>query len=254
MPERADREREFHDALYTQHTRVSVDVYYPLLTASADFYADLIRAHCHAKRVLEYGCGEGSLAISVALRGAVVDAIDISPVALDTARATARAQNAPVRFRLMNAETLDYPDNTFDLICGRSILHHLNLGRAFREITRTLKPDGKAVFLEPLGHNPLLNLVRRLTPQMRSRDERPLRMTDIRAAHQNFGVVEARFLHLSSLLGLPLRRAPGVRFLIRALDSLDKVLFTTWLKRYAWIVVLSFEQPLKSSRAAAAAP
>jgi ubiquinone/menaquinone biosynthesis C-methylase UbiE len=64
----------------------------------------------------------------------------------------------------MNAEATTFPDNSFDLICGSSILHHLNLDKACAEIRRILRPDGGAVFIEPLGHNPLINMFRKLTP------------------------------------------------------------------------------------------
>ena len=251
--DRADREREFHDALYTRRARASVDAYYALLMSSAEFYTESIQAECRDKHVLEFGCGEGSLAISLALRGAVVDAIDISPVAIDVARASAVSQQASVGFRLMNAERLEYGDDAFDLICGRSILHHVNLDRALAEIGRTLRTEGKAVFLEPLGHNMILNLARRLTPGLRSPDERPLLMPDIRTAGQHFGSVRARYFHLSSLLALPFRRVPGVGFLMTLLDFTDRLLFATWLRKYAWIVVLTLEHPEKPQRGSGSA-
>ncbi|MGH9317051.1 MAG: class I SAM-dependent methyltransferase [Thermoanaerobaculia bacterium] len=197
--------------------------------------------------MLEYGCGEGKFAVSLASLGATVDAIDISGVALETASRNAAAQHAMIGFRLMNAEDLEYEDDTFDLICGRSILHHLDLEQALSEISRTLKADGKAIFLEPLGHNPILNVARRVTPQLRSADEHPLLSVDIESARRHFESVEARYFHLSSLLAIPFRRAPGVRALVRALEAFDKILVATFLRKYAWVVVLTLARPKKSS-------
>ena len=42
---------------------------------------------------------------------------------------------------------MSFADNSFDLICGTGILHHLDIHAAFHEISRTLRPDGIAVFV-----------------------------------------------------------------------------------------------------------
>jgi ribosomal protein L11 methyltransferase len=52
----------------------------------------------HWDRVLDYGCGSGVLAIAAALHGAKhIDAVDIDPAAVDTARANAAANGAKMR-------------------------------------------------------------------------------------------------------------------------------------------------------------
>jgi len=56
----------------------------------------------------------------------------------------------------MNAEELKFADDYFDIVCGGAILHHLDLNKALSEIARVLKPDGKAIFVEPLGQILLL--------------------------------------------------------------------------------------------------
>ena len=244
---RLAREQAFHDSRYAGHSRAGIDSYYSLLTAGADHYEMTVRSQCRGRRVLEYGCGEGRFALSLASEGAAaVEAIDISEVAIAAATRNAGAENAVVTFRQMNAERLEYEDDAFDLICGRSILHHLDLERALTEISRTLRSGGRAVFLEPLGHNPILNLVRRLTPHLRSADEHPLLNGDIRAAGRYFDSVQARYFHLSSLLAVPFRRVGGVGRMVAALDRLDTLLFATPLRAYAWVVVLTLSQPRKS--------
>jgi len=59
-------------------------------------------------------------------------------------------------------------------VCGSGTLHHLYIDAAFKELVRVLKPNGCVVFFEPLGHNFLINLYRKLTPSMHSEDEHPL--------------------------------------------------------------------------------
>lgn len=77
-------------------------------------------------------------------------------------------------FKVMDAHNLEFPDGTFDIVFGEAILHHLNFGTAVRELYRVLKPDGEIVFVEPLARNPVGKLVRRLTPDARTPDEKPL--------------------------------------------------------------------------------
>jgi SAM-dependent methyltransferase len=240
---RVGRERAFHDDLYRRRPRAALDSYYSLLGSSARFYSARALSNCAANRVLELGCGQGSIAVALAQAGAFVDAIDISPVAIATAREDALARNASVTFDVMSAETLEYPDASFDLVCGRSVLHHLHLGQALREVRRVLKPGGAAVFLEPLGHNPLLNLVRRLTPQLRSPDEQPLLVRDLQGFHRDFVTVSVHYFHLASLLGLPMGRLPGGRSLLALLEAVDGLLLATPLRRYAWIVVVCLSEP-----------
>jgi SAM-dependent methyltransferase len=150
-----------------------------------------------------------------------------------------------VSFRVMDAELLDFEDDTFDLVCGRSILHHLDLTRAYSELGRVLKPSGAAIFVEPLGHNPLINLYRRLTPELRTPDEHPLMIRDLRFAEESFEVVRARFFHLSGLAAVPFRRAAGFRSLLGALDAIDRALFrlVPATRRYAWQVAIELTRP-----------
>lgn len=77
-------------------------------------------------------------------------------------------------FKVMDAHKLEFPDKYFDIVFGTGILHHLNFETAIREIARVLKKGGKIVFSEPLARNPVAKLVRKLTPDARTPDERPL--------------------------------------------------------------------------------
>jgi SAM-dependent methyltransferase len=88
-------------------------------------------------------------------RDASFTAIDISDVAVQETAKAAGANGIAGTYLLMNAEETAFADNSFDLVCGSSILHHLNLNKACAEIRRILRADGCAVFIEPLRHNPL---------------------------------------------------------------------------------------------------
>ena len=83
---------------------------------------------------------------------------------------------------------------------GKQILHHLDLTIAVPEIARVLRPGGRAVFLEPLIHNPILEGYRRLTPHLRSPTEQALSMRQIAWMGSHFrGYTHREFILLSIL-------------------------------------------------------
>lgn len=244
--DRLQRERAFHDQAYADHkTRASAERFYAVTGASRRAYAAALEVPAGAE-VLEYGCGEGSAAFELAARGADVTGIDISPVAIETARAEASAARLEDRlhFEVMDAEALALEDASFDVVCGSGILHHLDLAKALNEIARVLKPTGKAVFVEPLGHNPLINLYRRRTPSMRTADEHPLVAMDFELARGRFGRVDLRSFHLASLAAVPAQNRKGFQRLVAAADAVDRALFrSAALRMQAWTVLLELSCP-----------
>ena len=153
-------------------------------------------------RVLDLGCGKGFLAAALAHRGAEVDAIDISPrsVARCRDRAVLSGISERVRFHVMDCEGLEFGDDSFDAVCGSFVLHHLDLGKVASEIARTLKPSGRAAFIETFGLNPMLMLARATLPgrfgieKASSEDEYPLDRQRIERLRASFrGRVEAAF-------------------------------------------------------------
>lgn len=117
---------------------------------------------------------------------AKLECINISSRALESGAEKANSTRVKPTFCLMDANNLDFPSHSFDLVFGDAILHHLNFTRALDEIRRVLKPGGRIVFSEPLGVNPVAKLVRLLTPNARTRDERPLSLKDIAEIQKRF--------------------------------------------------------------------
>jgi len=102
--------------------------------------------------VLELGCGAGYFTQELARSGADIVAIDVSPELLEIARANCSAPN--VRYQIQNAQALSYSEAVFDSVVGSSVLHHLEIEEALREIYRVLKPMGTIYFTEPNMLNP----------------------------------------------------------------------------------------------------
>lgn len=245
--ERLNREADFHDRVFGTETnvRAPTDRFYAVAQRAYNDYASLVRENIAGLDVLEYGCGPGSQAFDLASLAAQVYGIDISPAAIEAARATAVRRNVGhnCHFEVMDAEAMSFPDDRFDRICGSGILHHLDLTRAFGEIARILKPGGRAIFIEPLGHNPAINWYRRRTPQMRTPDEHPLLVADFAKAGQHFPSVRQQFYSFAVLAAVPLLRSRLFRPIHGALERLDSILLASRspIRWCAWLAVMVLE-------------
>ena len=103
------------------------------------------------ERLLEIGCGTGLFTELIwRATGAAIVGTDISPELIE--EATRRLPEAV--FQVDNALHLSFPDGAFDAVYGSSILHHLEIDPALREIRRVLRPGGRMVFAEPNMMNP----------------------------------------------------------------------------------------------------
>ena len=140
----------------------------------------------------------------------------------------------------MDAENLTFSNNEFDLVFGRGILHHLDLNKCFAEISRVLRPGGKAIFTEPLGHNPAINLFRKMTPQYRTEDEHPLVMNDLKIARGAFREVEYKFFGLTTLVAVPFNATAVGSAMMKFCERADSLLLRIPLiQRHAWSVLIT---------------
>jgi ubiquinone/menaquinone biosynthesis C-methylase UbiE len=99
---------------------------------------------------LEIGSGTGYFSLNLVQLGLIgrLTATDISPGMLDRLAGTAEALGLDnVETVVAEAETLPFADETFDLVLGHAVLHHIpDLDRAFSEFRRVLRPGGRIVF------------------------------------------------------------------------------------------------------------
>lgn len=249
--ERVEREKQFHDVRYSDESirRQKVSKFYSITDSITKAYQQKLLDSSKNSKVIEYGCGKGSCAFKLAKNQAkLVTGIDISPVAIEAAKQQAVAENIDgnIEFKLMNAEHLEFGEGSYDLICGSGILHHLDLDLATNSIVKTLKPNGKAVFLEPLGHNFLINLYRRLTPTIRTEDEHPLLEKDLQTISRSFKQAQIRYFYLTSLAACFVAGKPGFKTLLRCCELIDSiVLKVPGIRQQAWLVVIELSQPIK---------
>jgi ubiquinone/menaquinone biosynthesis C-methylase UbiE len=101
-----------------------------------------------SKRVLEIGCGLGTDGAQFAKAGADYTGIDLTDAAVELARKRFELFGLPGKFWVSDAENLDFPSDTFDLVYSHGVLHHTpDTVRAVEEVRRVLKPGGQAVVM-----------------------------------------------------------------------------------------------------------
>lgn len=100
-------------------------------------------------RALELGSGTGFFLLNlmqsgIAEKGSVTD---LSPGMVKVALRNAENLGLDVDGRVADAETIPYEDDTFDLVVGHAVLHHIpDVEKSLREVLRVLKPGGRFVF------------------------------------------------------------------------------------------------------------
>jgi ubiquinone/menaquinone biosynthesis C-methylase UbiE len=201
------------------------------------------------KVVLQYGCGPGFGVEALLKRGATeVTGIDISEEEIELARRSAREGGYAdrVHFQAADAHHTGFEDESFDLIVGHSILHHLELPVALAELRRILRQGGRAVFLEPLAANPFLRIGRRLTPGARTPDEHPLTTADWALCASFFSGFSHVEVELMSIPLMPLNLLTPRRLqrsLAKRVAAIDDALLRRFpaLRPYARLTFLILE-------------
>ncbi len=138
------------------------------------------------KEVLELGSHEWISWIKGKTIPKKVTCINISETELDKGVNVAKNLSFPIEFKLMDANNLEFPDQSFDVVYGGAILHHLDIEKTLHHVHRVLKPNGYIVFLEPLNMNPIYKLYRNLNKKERTPDEHALVGSDFKIIRNNF--------------------------------------------------------------------
>jgi ubiquinone/menaquinone biosynthesis C-methylase UbiE len=128
--------------------------------------------------------------------------INISEVELENGKKLAVNKPFPVSHYLMDANNLTFPDESFDIVFGGAILHHLDIEKAISHIHRVLKPTGTIVFLEPLNMNPIYKIYRKLNSKERTPDEHALVRSDFKIIKNKFTFDHYFFDFFSVIFGL----------------------------------------------------
>jgi len=183
------KEQQFHDqwAAAIDVEGIRVADYFEACTAPENRFILKQLGNLQGKYLLDLGCGAGENSVYFARQGANCVAADYSPGMVDVALKLAAANQVQVEGKVVNAMAIDFPDNTFDVVYASNLLHHIpDPTLAIKEMHRILKPGGKACFWDPLRHNPVINVYRRIATKVRTEDEMPLDINIVNFVKSHF--------------------------------------------------------------------
>lgn len=205
----------------------------------------LLKKYSKDKIVLDYGCGNGVHSLAPLQFGAQkVIGIDLSENQLKIARERVK-RGERIEFLAMDCEKLEFPDNSFDLILDAGTFSSLDLKKALPELARVLKPDGILVGIETLGHNPLINLKRKLNKLTGKRTgwaiSHIFQQKDLGLAQDYFNRITVDYFHFISWLAFPFLSLPGGKVVLKILEFFDKIfLQLPFLQKYGFKMVFIF--------------
>ena len=237
------------DSLFTENKKWFEEDYLlkNSISGLSDSYFNKLISECSKDSfVLDMASGFGREAIIAAKGNAkFVVGTDLSPKSVEEANQLAKRNNLNnVLFTVADCENLYFEDNTFDLVICARMLHHIEFEVVMRELNRVLKDGGKAICIEALGINPILNLYRQFTPAQRTHWETAniLTFKHIRIAKKYFKVQNIQYWHILSPL------AKFFKKLLPLLNFIDEYLLTKipFFNRLSW--TFTFELIKDSSK------
>lgn len=127
---------------YQEVERYRYEEYAPWMHETMEF------AKHSGKQLLEIGGGLGTDHAQFAKHGAITTDVDLSAGHLAMAQENFRLRGLEGTFVHHDAETLPFPDNSFDVVYSNGVIHHTpNTQQVVDEIYRVLKPGGKAIIM-----------------------------------------------------------------------------------------------------------
>ena len=235
------REKDFHNKLQSNSSGRFENIFYKAISNCGEDFHSFLKDNANNSEILDFGCGIGSSAEKVIkYNPKKITGIDISEVSIEKAKKKAKELNININYEVDNCEKTNLNHNTFDIVYGAGILHHLEIDKCLNEIHRILKSDGSLLFIEPLGTNPIINLYRKLTPNARSKDEHPLIKKDFEYLNKKFIDVKIKYYGLLTLIFFPFYGLPKNSKFFKLLVSLDQFLFKFKIfQLFAWSVLIS---------------
>ncbi|MDH5716634.1 MAG: class I SAM-dependent methyltransferase [Spirochaetia bacterium] len=260
MEERKKKEVEFHNKREIDRHKLSEEEFqkkysnkkfYSITRKSSGYFYKLMTDFCANKTALDYGCGLGGTSLRLAEAKAFVYGIDISDESVKTTKKLLKENGyeKKSKIQVMDGEKLKFKENSFDLIVCSGVLHHLDLNYAYPELSKILKPEGKIVCAEALGYNPIINLYRKRTLNLRTEWEADhiLTLNDLKKAKTYFKKVNVRYFHLFTILAVPFRKTPIFNIILKTLEMIDSiVLKIPFVQLMAWQMIFVLSEPIKS--------
>lgn len=196
------RESHFHDnwAHHTDTLSIKVREAFEAPTALENQFILKKLGPIQGKSVLDVGAGLCESSVYFAMQGAQVTATDLSPGMLQKGEELAAAHQVRIETVLSAAEDLAETGRQFDIIYAANLLHHLEDKEKFlKSIQRLLKPGGQFCSWDPIRYNPLIYVYRRLATRVRTPDENPLGIQDLKLIQSHLPGAQPKFFWISTL-------------------------------------------------------
>ena len=246
--DRQKREKKFHDDKAEGKEKISSVYELKITNYVVKKLLEKIEQSENLK-VLEIGCGTGWFTKKLAEKGGEIHAYDIS---VEGIKKNQKIKENEFKDRIyiynMTAEELGFQNNVFDIIVANAVLHHTNLKKSIPEICRVVKKGGTVYFVEPLGHNPLLNFYRNKTPQLRTPDETPLMFSDIEYFRTMFNTVDHKeygfFVLIVYILRYVIKDRELLDRIIHLLHRFDEVFIQTFpfIRKHCWLTLVTLRR------------
>lgn len=153
-------------------------------------------ADLDGKRVLDIGCGDGVYSIELLHAGAQeVVGVDAAEKAIECAQKKAEGLQG-IRFQTSDIYRLEKPEELYDVVIVRGILHHLyEADKAIEVISRLAR---EIVILEPNGFNPVLKILEKVSPYHVEHEEKSYAPTRLNRWFERCGgkVIASRYINL----------------------------------------------------------
>jgi ubiquinone/menaquinone biosynthesis C-methylase UbiE len=223
--------------------------YYSVVRRTTEYVNDWISRNCDGKDVFEMACGNGGYALKISEHARTCVAADIAPVTIQQAieRSVHDPHTKKIQYMVLDCEKTGLPDGSFDVVCEGGALHHMDLDSAYREAARLLRPGGKFLCVEAIRHNPVIQLYRRMTPNLRTRWEADhiLGRREIMMGKKYFQDVSIRCFHMATIFAVPFRKTALFSPVLAVAEHVDNVLTSIpgfrWM---AWQAVFEFSNPI----------
>ena len=246
-------EKEFHDNYAKKldwdeplKERLSYDIASQALINLDKRFIEMLGS-VKGKKILDIGSGFGNAALNLAQLGANVTSIDISPNLIKGCQYRAEKNGLDVDFQIMDAQNLEFEDDSFDIILGYRTIHHLqDINTFLLGAKRCLKPNGFVLFVEPQRYNPFVEFgrvfIKNSYEDDRTPTEHPLVPSDIRLMKKIFSNMEKdEYLFLSSACQFFSMKGWTKLFKIsdRIFTSIDSLLwYLPFLRPLYWQVLI----------------
>lgn len=213
---------------------------------SSHLYAYKLLNNIKDKKLLEIGAGSGKETLYFAKKGAIVYPIDISSRSINIINKLVKKYNFKGNIipKKMDVESIEFGDNTFDLVFINSVLMHVNHEIALKECIRVLKKNGRLIIIEPLKYNPFIMIYRIFLDYKKLRPNY-IKLNEVSYFKKYFKSSRQKEFYLFSIILLIFYNFINKKLwlnLYKKFQKFDEILITklSFLKNFCWIAVVEY--------------